>query len=153
MKTLYSKFSQYEAYIQHLTTLFYSEMLESEVQFFRQKYVSERAQLVEIVTTHWSAYCLHNYQTYPQVLPSLMEMLLAGDKVESQVFSLHLTMLKNIVAASISNDNERMRVLQQTKAESESDVDMSGDDNQDDDPMRGLANQADTAKQILEANV
>ena len=80
-------------------------------------------------------------------------MLLAGDKVESQVFSLHLTMLKNIVAASISNDNERMRVLQQTKAESESDVDMSGDDNQDDDPMRGLANQADTAKQILEANV
>ena len=40
-----------------------------------------------------------------------MEMLMAGDKVESQVFSLHLTMLKNIVAARISNDDERMRAL------------------------------------------
>lgn len=64
------------------------------------------------MTTHWSAHSQVNYLTYPDVLPSLMLMLHAGTKIEPQVFSLHLSMIKNLVVSSIDSDADRLRFIQ-----------------------------------------
>ena len=74
--------------------------------------------------------------TYPDVLTALMKMLHAGEKIESQVFALHLGMLKNLVVSSIDSDADRLRLIQGSKLEDEiaseveedSDEQMSEDD-------------------------
>lgn len=111
LKFLYARFSYADKYAQHLSTLFYDELLQDQVPYFRERYVSDKAQLIELATIHWSLYYQQNYLKYPDVLPALMNMLLAGAKIESQVFQLHLGMVKNIVVASIDSDAERLRFI------------------------------------------
>ncbi len=76
--------------------------------------------MIEILTTHWSTHTQSNYVTYPNVLPALMKMLHAGEKVESQVFAMHLGMLKNLVVSSIDSDADRLRLIQGSKIEEDS---------------------------------
>lgn len=47
-------------------------------------------------------------------------MLHAGEKVESQVFAMHLGMLKNLVVSSIDSDADRLRLIQGSKIEEDS---------------------------------
>lgn len=57
VKHLYSKFSHMQEYSVHLSKLCYDELVKDQVTFFKDRYISERAQLIEIVTTHWSSHC------------------------------------------------------------------------------------------------
>ena len=104
VKHLYSKFAHMPDYALHLSKLCYSELVQDQVEFFSERYISDRSQLIEVVTTHWSQHCQQYYLRYPEVLPAVMDMLKQGHKVDSNVFGCHLAMIKNLVVSSIDSD-------------------------------------------------
>ena len=77
VKQLYAKFNYAEEFAQPFSQLLYQEVVEDQLDLFKDMYVSEKSQLVEILTLGWSSHavCMQNYSRYPRVIPSLLGML------------------------------------------------------------------------------
>ena len=77
----------------------------------KDRYISEKSQLVEILTIGWSSHanCLQSYLTYPDVLPSVISML-QSSKIEPENVQYVMLMLKNIVQASLDTEQEGGKV-------------------------------------------
>lgn len=79
----------------------------------RERYISERSQMVEIITTGWSSQsnCLQGYLDFPAVLPSVLSML-QSPKIDSDNVQLILFMLRNVVEATIDKtDRKKTQIL------------------------------------------
>ena len=72
--------------MEDLSQIFYNELVKDQLPFLKERYGSEKSQLVEIITIGWSSHtnCLINYTTYPEVLPNVLRMLQAA-KLELNV--------------------------------------------------------------------
>lgn len=58
-------------------------------------------------------------------------MLHAGTKIESQVFGLHLSMIKNLVVSSIDSDADRLRFIQASKGDDDESINQDNSQNSD----------------------
>ena len=77
VRDLFSRFSHYPDFIVDLSRVFYSDLVKDQLAFLKERYGSERSQLVEILTIGWSSHpnCMVNYTAFPDVLPNLLHML------------------------------------------------------------------------------
>ena len=77
VKQLFTKFNLLPSYMVWFSDQVYQRLAQDQLAYLPTRYASEKAQLVEVLTTHWSKYpCTQkNYLTYPKVLPALMQML------------------------------------------------------------------------------
>ena len=87
VKQLYSKFSANQEFVRELSEIFYRSLLQDQLNAMHERYITERSMLVEILSLSWSQHpnCMRNYQTYPEVLPSLLRML-SAPKIDRSVF-------------------------------------------------------------------
>ena len=97
-KLLFKRFSYDVDFTQKFTELLYSEIISDQLALLKERYISEKSQLVEILTLGWSGHanCMDSYLTYPKVLPCLISML-QSTKIDPDNIQLIITMLKNIV--------------------------------------------------------
>jgi len=86
IKQLYLKFSSNRDLVDHLSTVFYRCLLADQLPTLNERYISERSMLLEIVCLNWShPNCLHNFETFPTVLPAFLRML-SAPRIDSSVF-------------------------------------------------------------------
>lgn len=89
---------------------------------------------------------MQNYQTYPEVLPSLLRML-SAPKIDRSVFQLHFQLIKNLVVASLFNgDEQQQKHLSMIARQTGEDEEMSESEQQQ------VYDQA-LARKLLETNV
>ena len=103
-KLLSKRFSYDDVFTEKFNTLLYEELIGDQLSLLRGSYISEKSQLVELLTTGWSCHAntMKGYLKYPAVLPSLIEML-KSTKIDPDNVTLILAMLKNIVTASLED--------------------------------------------------
>ena len=77
LRGLFNRFSHYPDFMKVLSQTFYDQLVKDELPYFKERYCSEKSQLIEIITIGWSSHnnCLINYTRYPEVLPSVLRML------------------------------------------------------------------------------
>jgi len=76
-KQLFARFAYDSQFTAKFTAHLYSELIEDQLPELKQRYISEKSQLVEILTTGWSSQpnCRRSYLEFPQILPSVISML------------------------------------------------------------------------------
>ena len=149
VRELFAKFSHHPAFITDLSRVFYAELARDQLAYLKERYGSEKSQLVEILAVGWSSHpnCMANYTAYPDVLPSLLTML-ASAKVDPSVVQQLMSMVKSLVLASLEKSDKKKRLLAPAGAASGSD---------EDDEVMEDANaeeaQRELAKKIVSDNV
>ena len=129
VKLLTRRFSYDRSFTEKFTALLYSELIEDQLSELRLRYISEKSQLVEILTLGWSSHpnCLQSYLAYPEVIPSLITML-QSTKIDPDNVQLIMQMLRNIVESSLDSatDQDKLRILS-SKIELEDEVALGGE--------------------------
>lgn len=129
-KQLVRRFSYNRSFTERFSALLYRELVADQLSVLKERYISEKSQLVEILTICWSSHanCLQSYLTYPDVLPSVISML-QSSKVDPDNVQCIMTMLKNIVQASLDSDEERDKVrILSDKIQTDDGIVLSEDD-------------------------
>lgn len=152
-KLLFKRFSYDSDFTESFTEMLYRELIADQLSSLKMRYISEKSQLVEILTTAWSSHpnCMKAYLQYPEVLPSLIAML-QSTKIDPDNVTLILAMLKNIVQMSLDEqDQTKTRIL---KEKVEMDESMASADSDDDEDMKQTGTDGrETARAILSNHV
>ena len=129
----------------------------------RERYISERSQMVEIITIGWSSQsnCLQGYLDFPAVLPSVLSML-QSPKIDSDNVQLILFMLRNVVEATIEKTDRKKTQILSNKTEvedaqigAEESEESRNDEQMSDDEQTAMntVGAISVAKEILRQNV
>ena len=108
--------------------MLYFELFADQLPLLRERYISEKSSLVEILTLGWSSHanCMQNYVAYPDVIPNLIVML-ESTKVDADNVQLVLTMLKNIVQASLDKDDQVKTSILRQGVEMDDELDIASE--------------------------
>ena len=119
-KQLFNRFAFDAHFTQRFSALLYTEVIEDQLPVLKERYISEKSQVVEILTLAWSqhANCLQGYLSFPQVLPKVLAML-QSVKIDPDNVQLILAMLKNIVQASLGESEQTKKRMLTTKMETD----------------------------------
>lgn len=102
IKDIYRRFSQHKDFIQEFSATVYREVAVDQLEGLKTTFVSEKSQLLEILCLSWSEHLhtLGNFETYPEVIPALMNML-PHKSISPGVVTLHMGLLKKLILGTL----------------------------------------------------
>ncbi|TNV87999.1 hypothetical protein FGO68_gene14880 [Halteria grandinella] len=118
IKQLYSKYSNLPSFLTSFTSQLNTALIQDLLPTFSTNYITDRSQLIEVLTLSWSQYNPISYVEYPQVMESLLGML-TESKIQPEVYETILQMLKNIILKCSENGNLGVHFLVRKANENE----------------------------------
>ena len=102
VKDIFRRFSNYTEFNSIFTQVTYDTLVSDQLILLKDKYISEKSQLIEILCSTWPSHMntLQVYLHYPEIIPSLM-MMLQHKSISSDVSCLHMSFLKKLIEHSL----------------------------------------------------